>query len=144
MQDLDRTLKEYGVAAKDEIVLVTMPLQHLLPTEECFDPDGKPNLPNIYKHFQWEGLLRRADALRIVEEAQQLLSKEPNILYVEEPVNGVCSLSRRLFRRQSVAQSVVTVCGDIHGQFYDLEKIFEHGGDSFSGQCNWIFLGVSQ
>ncbi|RXW22783.1 hypothetical protein EST38_g3094 [Candolleomyces aberdarensis] len=93
---------------------------------EFFAPDErgerKPNPAFLKDHFFKEGRLMEEQAMYIINLATRLLAKEPNMVEVKSPV---------------------TVCGDIHGQYfnrqYDLMKLFEVGG---SLQDNvYLFLG---
>jgi len=60
----------------------------------------------------------------------------------EEDLKRLCIMVREILLEESNIQPVnspVTVCGDIHGQFYDLLELFRTGGELPS--TNYIFMG---
>lgn len=79
---------------------------------------GLPCPKFIKTHFQTEGRLTEPQILKILKLATKILSKEPNLIEVPAPV---------------------IICGDIHGQYFDLMKLFEIGGDPAS--TPYLFLG---
>ncbi|XP_076183537.1 protein phosphatase V [Ptiloglossa arizonensis] len=60
----------------------------------------------------------------------------------ENDLKKLCDIVCDLLLEESNIQPVstpVTVCGDIHGQFYDLEELFRNGGQV--PDTNYIFMG---
>jgi len=57
-------------------------------------------------------------------------------------VEFLCCRAREVFMEQSMLLEVeapLNLCGDVHGQYHDLLRIFEHGG--FPPAANYLFLG---
>jgi serine/threonine-protein phosphatase 2B catalytic subunit len=79
---------------------------------------GLPNLSFLREHFRREGRLTDKQALQILNSTKNMLSKEPNLLRIPAPI---------------------TICGDVHGQYYDLLKLFEVGGNP--ADTRYLFLG---
>ncbi|KAK9817874.1 hypothetical protein WJX72_003508 [[Myrmecia] bisecta] len=70
---------------------------------------------------------------------EQLKNCEP---LKESEVKVLCEKAMEILVEESNVQRVdapVTICGDIHGQFYDLKELFKVGGDC--PQTNYLFMG---
>ncbi|ODV59629.1 serine/threonine-protein phosphatase 2B catalytic subunit [Ascoidea rubescens DSM 1968] len=124
LTDLKKDLTSYTLDDKtyktnQRIVNTIPPIASKIPTtSQVFMTNGLPNHEFIKEHFKREGRLNEPDLIKIIEMATKFLQSEPNLLEVPAPV---------------------TVCGDVHGQYFDLMKLFEVGGDPKS--TAYLFLG---
>ena len=60
----------------------------------------------------------------------------------ESEIHLLCVKSREIFMSQPMLlelEAPIKICGDIHGQYYDLLRMFEYGG--FPPESNYLFLG---
>ncbi|KAG8157450.1 hypothetical protein KVR01_012834 [Diaporthe batatas] len=110
------------VSTTDRVCKDVPPPAWLPPTDEEFYHDEtheKPNIQFLKQHFSQEGRLTEDQALFIINKGTEILHAEPTLLEVDAPI---------------------TICGDIHGQYYDLMKLFDVGGDPAAG-TKYLFLG---
>lgn len=66
--------------------------------------------------------------------------KQANI--TEQEIRGLCLKSREIFINQPILlelEAPLKICGDIHGQYYDLLRLFQYG--QYPPETNYLFLG---
>jgi len=80
----------------------------------------------------------------IIKRLLAVRGKRPGkqVSLTEMEIRGICLKSRETFLSQPILVQVKTpvrIVGDIHGQYYDLLRLFEYGG--FPPESSYLFLG---
>jgi len=79
---------------------------------------GAPDWRRLRDHLHAQGRVGLEELLLLVQAATAQLRREPNVLKLTDPV---------------------TIVGDLHGQYFDLLKMLEIGGEP--GPTQYVFLG---
>lgn len=85
------------------------------------------------------GSLNQSEVDELDSQIQRITNME---CLSEKECVALCEKAREVLASESNVQPVkapVTVCGDIHGQFYDLQELFRIGGSP--PETNYLFLG---
>ncbi|CAB3385573.1 Hypothetical predicted protein [Cloeon dipterum] len=80
----------------------------------------------------------------LIQRLLEVRKTAPNtqVAISESEITSLCLMAREIFLKQPSLLELdapLKVCGDIHGQYYDLLKLFEYGG--FPPDANYLFLG---
>jgi serine/threonine-protein phosphatase PP1 catalytic subunit len=84
------------------------------------------------------------DANAIVDKCMEAKGAKPGKLVQisEGQLKALCTEVRQTFMSQNALlelEAPIKICGDVHGQYHDLLRLFEYGG--MPPESNYIFLG---
>jgi serine/threonine-protein phosphatase PP1 catalytic subunit len=84
------------------------------------------------------------DIDKILEKLLSVKGSKPGkqVNLLESEIQGLVTKAREVFISQPILlelEAPLKICGDIHGQYFDLLRLFDYGG--FPPEANYLFLG---
>jgi len=100
-----------------------------------------------YSHLNFIGEMNQEVELNVDDIIKTLLdvrTAKPGkqVKLPEHEILGLIRTAKAIFMEQPMLVEVaapVKVCGDVHGQYYDMLRLFEYGG--FPPESSYLFLG---
>lgn len=84
------------------------------------------------------------DVEKIIEKLLEMRGSKPGkqVNLQESEIRGLCVRAREIFISQPMLlelEAPIKIAGDIHGQYFDLLRLFEY--NAFPPEANYLFLG---